>query len=270
MAYFDVASYRKIVEEKKSLYQAAQSRRGEKLIDSKSRDELVTEHRLHLADGKLLALRLGSSVPTPLRHMIVAPPYRPSNTPLVDLVKLPLSDMLLETHHRGHYVLVRTPEGPYANLGISTVIEDEWSNAQLLQLHYQLSPQVPWETAEMILPAGSVIAVKEPYLNACFDGGYCVRVDHVSDIVWLADDDERVPSAWRVGQPNKTADDFRQEGNFAFRSGNYRLATQKSVHYNSARCLPSAAVADYTFHFIPDTRLHSSALLLPMRFMESV
>lgn len=39
--------------------------------------------------------------------------------------------------------------------------------------------------------------MKEPFFKCATDGSYSVRVDHVSDIVWLEQSDERVPQKWR-------------------------------------------------------------------------
>jgi hypothetical protein len=42
--------------------------------------------------------------------------------------------------------------------------------------------------------------------------------------VWLAEDDEYVPEAWRSAQRDKSAGEWRQKGNEAYAAGNYRRA----------------------------------------------
>jgi chemotaxis signal transduction protein len=45
-----------------------------------------------------------------------------------------------------------------------------------------------------ILSEGMVIVVKEPYFKVNSEGGYGMRVDHVSDILWLSETDGRDPA----------------------------------------------------------------------------
>ena len=40
--------------------------------------------------------------------------------------------------------------------------------------------------AEDVAQTGGVCIVKEPYIKTMSDGEYGVRVDHVTDILWLA------------------------------------------------------------------------------------
>lgn len=39
--------------------------------------------------------------------------------------------------------------------------------------------------------------VKEPYLKVMSDGDYGIRVDHLSDIMFIPKFDKLVPSLWR-------------------------------------------------------------------------
>jgi hypothetical protein len=160
---------------------------------------------------------------------MVPPPYQPCVLPYAALRKVGLRELRLETNHRGNYLLVRTLTSPWKAAGIGTIIEDESGDAMQLQLYHQLRPHAPQETEEMLIPAGCVFVVKEPYFKVTGDGGYGVRVDHVSDIVWLAMDDERIPSAWRATVPPRAreSDFWKREGNVSFKAGNYREAVAR-------------------------------------------
>jgi hypothetical protein len=163
---------------------------------------------------------------TAFRSTMVPPPYPPCILPLSALQKISFRELRLETHHRGRFLLVRSLPAPWKAAGIGTIIEDEEGEALQLQLYHQLRPHAQQETEEALVPAKSVFVIKEPYFKVTGDGGYGVRVDHVSDVVWLAVDDERIPDAWRasVSDHDKEAEQWKEEGNIAFKAGNSREA----------------------------------------------
>ena len=69
------------------------------------------------------------------------------------------------------------------------IIEDEEGTAVLLQLNNQ--PEEDKVGKEQILQVGDVCIVKDPFFKATTDGLYSLRVDHVSDIIWLEETDDR-------------------------------------------------------------------------------
>jgi len=73
----------------------------------------------------------------------------------------------------------------------------------------------------------NVCIVKEPYFKVMNDGGYGLRVDHVSDILWLALNDDRVPLAWqpRVSEL-KDAEKLKEDGNAALKAGKLHKAVE--------------------------------------------
>jgi hypothetical protein len=161
---------------------------------------------------------------------IVPPYYPPSAVPYAALEKISFRQMLLETHHGGRYLLVRTLMPPVSSDGIGTIVEDEEGHTLPMYLYHQLSPQTRREKAAIVLPPNRVLVIKEPYFKVLQSGSrYGVQVEHVSDIVWLAPDDEHIPASWRdVTYVNaKDAHAFRQEGNLAFKAGNYRQAIEQ-------------------------------------------
>lgn len=78
---------------------------------------------------------------------------------------------------------------------LMAIVEDEEATAVLLQLYNQ--PEELKVSKEHILQVGNVCIVKDPFFKATTDGSYSLRVDHVSDIIWLADTDDRIPLKWR-------------------------------------------------------------------------
>ena len=49
--------------------------------------------------------------------------------------------------------------------------------------------------ADNATPVDSVCIIKEPFFDILVTGEYCLKVDHISDIIWLPIDYERRPSA---------------------------------------------------------------------------
>lgn len=161
------------------------------------------------------------------RHMIatsqVPSPYLPCTLPLCDLTPIGISDMLLETHHRGRVAFLRVLTPPSLITALMVIVQDERGTAVLLQLYHQPKQQVV--PASEILWEGRVCAVKEPFFKCATDGTYSVRVDHVSDIVWLEESDERVPQKWRKPAMALSGSKFiREKGNEAIKCGKWAEA----------------------------------------------
>ena len=74
----------------------------------------------------------------------------------------------------------------------------------------------------------NVCIVKEPYFKTMSDGCYGLRVDHISDIIWLSPDDERIPLNWRsqVTELEKDAEDLKVTGNGALKVGKVHQAVE--------------------------------------------
>ncbi|KAK4663724.1 hypothetical protein QC763_610930 [Podospora pseudopauciseta] len=89
------------------------------------------------------------------------------------------------------------------------IVEDEKSEVFLLQLYHQV------EMTEDILVPGGILIIKDPYLKLTADGRHGLRVDHVSDAVFLLAHDRRVPSCWHSELTNpqlKSADFWKTKG----------------------------------------------------------
>lgn len=104
------------------------------------------------------------------------------------------------------------------------LVEDEEGTAVLLQLYNQ--PEEVDVNKETILRKDSIYIIKEPFFKVSTDGSYSLRVDHVSDIVYLLDDDERVPRKWRKRSLGAGDDSqkLRMQGNVAIQEKNWAEA----------------------------------------------
>ena len=154
----------------------------------------------------------------------IPPPYPPSVRPVHGLQPLMISDMQLETHHRGKKVLIHVMTPPDRLTAIMAIAEDEEGTAALLQLYNQ--PEEAQTHESYILEEHDIFIIKEPYFKVATSGQYSLRVDHVSDIIRLGDDDERIPRKWRHYRPSRQANSqqLRSEGNFAVKSKRWDVA----------------------------------------------
>ncbi len=128
---------------------------------------------------------------------VLALPYAPCVLPYAALQKTCFRDLLLKTHHRGKYVLVRVVAPPPKDDWIGSVVEDEAGDAMPLYLFKQLTGDASLDREEMILPLGRVLVIREPYVNLESEYLFGIRIHHVSDIVWLVADDRAIPERWR-------------------------------------------------------------------------
>ncbi|KAM3444473.1 hypothetical protein NHJ13734_001440 [Beauveria thailandica] len=125
---------------------------------------------------------------------------------------------------RGFYALAhRVP-------ALSVVVEDEQEHAIVLRLENQ--PDEKSIPSRQYLSKGTVLLLKEPFLQADTSGGQCtLRVDHVSDLIWLHGEDERIPIAWRPRISETDSVKSRLRGNDFFKKSELGNALQ---HYTQA------------------------------------
>ncbi|KAI1411046.1 hypothetical protein F5Y13DRAFT_191633 [Hypoxylon sp. FL1857] len=156
--------------------------------------------------------------------------YPPCVRPIQDLKPLMISDMKLETHHRGSQVLVHVMTPPNRMDAIMVIVEDENGTAVLLQLYNQ--PKEDKVSNEHIIQEGDVCIIKEPFFKATPHGLYSLDVDHVSDIVWLQITDPRIPLKWRK-RLDESSRDIRMKGNAAVQRQDWGEAERQ---YTNAIC----------------------------------
>lgn len=68
-----------------------------------------------------------------------------------------------------------------------------------------------------IINVNTIFLVKEPYFKLTADGKYGLRMDHLSDVVHLNNDDARIPEVWRSHstKAEHTAESLKIKGNAA-------------------------------------------------------
>lgn len=161
-----------------------------------------------------------------LRSSFIPPAYSPCISPFCDLAKVMIKDLLLETHHRGTYLLLRSITPPDRMTAVMAIVEDENKDALMLQLYYQEEENE--RAAEEILGEGTVLIIREPYLKLMSDGDYGIRVDHLSDVIHLPMYDKRVPSCWelRPAEHNVPVNAWKAKGNEYFNKSKYHSAIE--------------------------------------------
>ena len=202
--------------QQKQTLEAAKKRKGERPNNMKSRDLLIHDFMM-IRTGQKMMHRPNHST-FMVYQSWVAEPYPPSVAPLATLKKLHINEMQLETHHRGLYALLRMATPSNVMTAVMFIVEDEKENGVMLQVYQQEDSE--YGLAEDIAQKGDVCIVKEPYFKIMSSGDYGLRVDHVTDIVWLAQDDDRVPLGWapRNSEVDKTAKELKDEGNAALKA----------------------------------------------------
>ncbi|OTB00434.1 hypothetical protein M426DRAFT_65939 [Hypoxylon sp. CI-4A] len=158
----------------------------------------------------------------PHPQVLVPPHYPPCVRPLQELKPLMISNMTLETHHRGSRTLLHVLTPPDRMTAVMAIAEDEEGTAVLLQL-YNLPEESKVSKNDIVKP-GYVCIVKEPFFKtSTSDGSYGLRVDHVSDIIWLEDTDDRIPLKWRkrVVNLDESSKEIRMQGNAAVQKKNW-------------------------------------------------
>jgi len=130
-----------------------------------------------------------------------------------------ISDLRLETHHLGKFLVLRAFGHPRRIQAVQNAVQDAHGGFDRLAL-YNEDPNLD---PSQLLPMGAIIAIKEPLYKVAADGGYTIRVDHPSDIVFLHATDTRVPSAFALGtsDPSKHVLEWMQLGTVAFSKKDY-------------------------------------------------
>jgi len=107
---------------------------------------------------------------------------------------------------------------------IMALFEDEMGDIVLLHLYHQEDEGA--RRAVDIVDVGTILLVKEPYFKVTGDGEYGLRVDHLSDVFQLEEDNFMIPDKWRLRLVEMvgTAESLKLEGNAAVGEHKYRDA----------------------------------------------
>ncbi|KAK3305708.1 uncharacterized protein B0T15DRAFT_206699 [Chaetomium strumarium] len=154
-------------------------------------------------------------------------PYPPCVTPFKDLQPMKLSDLRMESHHRGHRLTVKRAS-PVVKLAARswTMVQDEaGEEAERLELCLHKMRH----GKELLELADSAFIIKEPYFTLTDDGEPTIRIDHPSDLVVVPESE-----AWSIngtnGEPTdaaaaeQKARSCKDQGNSALEKLNFALA----------------------------------------------
>lgn len=157
-----------------------------------------------------------SSANTRISTTQLPPPYAPCDRSIDELQSMVIRQMRLGEHHRGAKVMVRVLTPPNRINALLVVVEDLEGTAVTLQLYHHPPEVVAY--AVDIIEMGSVLLLKDPFFKCATDGSYSLRVDHLSDVVWLEPFDARIPDLWRKPVPEVSSEEARMRGNEAVKT----------------------------------------------------
>ncbi|KAK4451416.1 SET and MYND domain-containing protein 4 [Podospora aff. communis PSN243] len=181
-----------------------------------SKEQLVKTHMAYIEKHQV-----AEGAPKQVKQLNPNEAYPASTKSIRDVEIIPLTQLRVETHHRGKGIIVKAASPPYmGGAGALSIIEDEFGNADKLAIYSQ-----PETSILSGVPEGCVVAVKEPYyrFNGT-DGDYVICVDHPSDVILLRFTDPIIPEPLRLGPVLKTADDWKKAGDTAFLERDFSTA----------------------------------------------
>lgn len=209
------AQYAEMMKLQEKTLLEAKKRKGERPCDRKSREHTYNKFMVHL-----LATGFAED-----RHQVhssfVPPAYPPCTTPVDELRHIAINQLQLETHHRGTYLLLRSITPPNRMTAIMAVMEDENSDVMMVQLYQQEDEGN--RAAVDIVNVGTILLIKEPYFKVMGDGEYGLRVDHLSDVIHIKEDDAGSPKAWqpRLVEIGNTVESLKAKGNLSMEKSRY-------------------------------------------------
>ncbi|KAG0649328.1 SET and MYND domain-containing 4 [Hyphodiscus hymeniophilus] len=233
----EIPQYMELLLKQKKSLQDAQLSKGRRPKEKKQPGELIMQFRFRLMTSRGGSRNLAHSI----RSTFIPPAYTPCITPLSGLKKVMIGNLQLETHHRDTYIPLRSVTPPDRMTAVMAIVEDEKKDVLMLQLYYQ--PEESEHPAEEILPEGTVLIVKEPYLKVMADGDYGIRVDHLSDVTF--DVRNLIPNQWQLNaeKGHTPASTSKLRGNDCFNKFQYFKAIEHS-YSEGIICAEMAEEAD--------------------------
>ncbi len=223
MAGRDITSnYAAFLDNQRAVLRRAQDRVGQK-PQWNSRGDMIADHeRFALQTRLALGVISGNHM---IQQTFIPPAYPPCIQPLDKLKKIMRKDLKVETHHRGSYIALKNISTPARMTAIMSICEDENGECVMISL-YMMEPEHK-RTTMNILPRGQILIIKEPYLKVpVSDKGFTMRVDHLSDVLFLDEYDGRVPEKWGKPKEGMKAGYMKEVGNAALKKKQYHEAVQ--------------------------------------------
>ncbi|KAJ5291347.1 TPR domain protein [Penicillium angulare] len=195
--------------------QRAEELNGQPLKSEKSRTTIVMEFE----NRRFLALANHNEMSMNIKSSFLPSAYTPCTVPLDNLRKIMIKDLLIETHHRGCYLLLRTVTPTDTIMAVMTIVEDEEDRLYNQEKELSRSHRIEEKT---------IIIVKEPYVKVMGDSNYCIRVDHFSDLKFIPTFHHLVPASWmeKVFEIDESVESWKEKGNKFFDQRNYRFAIE--------------------------------------------
>lgn len=118
----------------------------------------------------------GNSLPA----LAIGPPYPPCSTPLEDLEPMEITDLKLDTHHRGKKLIFKRAS-PVVTLSVRSwcMIQDE-AGKETERLEMILHKT---KNGDEILELTKSFVLKEPFFTISDDGEPTIRIDHPADLI---------------------------------------------------------------------------------------
>ncbi|TVY47808.1 SET and MYND domain-containing protein [Lachnellula occidentalis] len=210
-----------VLKAQRTATQNAFRRKGERPNNIPPHTQAVNEFKMAAMSNSMRSMESNKTGQHLMQTTVIGSPYAPSVASFKDLKKVMLKDLTIETNHRGSYLLLRFLCPAMRMTAIMNVAEDEAGTVMPFALYFQ-DPEST-RTAESILKEKGVIILKEPYFKVGTNGQYAVRVDQPTDIIWLSEDDPRVPTNWRSTSASapKTTEYWKKKGNDLIGAGRF-------------------------------------------------
>ncbi|OLN93218.1 SET and MYND domain-containing protein [Colletotrichum chlorophyti] len=157
--------------------------------------------------------------------------YPPCTVSLKNLRPMKLTDLRMETHHRGRSLTVKRAS-PVVTLTARswTMVQDEAGETERLEVYLHKS-----KYGEDILESASAFTIKEPYFTMTDQSEATLRIDHPSDLVCLESETATgdllsSPTACGYGEyeniavAEESARNWKEMGNAALRQQDLKLA----------------------------------------------
>lgn len=235
------------------------------LGNTKKRSELAGHARtpreakdaIGQATGAALMADMGSMTPQQgsMPALAVGDPYPPCIVSLSQLQPMKLSDLLMETHHRGRQLRIKRAS-PVVTLNTRswTMVQDDDGETERLEIVLHKTRH-----GKDVLESSSTFTIKEPYFTLTEEGEPTLRIDHPSDLI-THPPAEQPPSA-QLPTPEQVegrALAEKQKGNDALAKGDPALA---HVWYTAALALTTYLPTPDLARDLHRNRAHANLLL---------
>lgn len=230
-------------------------------LEGHAREPRDSKAAISQATGASLMADMGGVVDTDMAQtkgqggtlpvLVVGQSYPPCVVSLQDLQPMKLSDLRMDTHHRGCRLTVKrvSPVVTLAARSWTMVLDEDGDETECLEVCLHKARH-----GEEILESASVFVIKEPYFTLTDQGEATIRIDHPSDIVICSDGSSNsslVSAPEGTGQAEedpvaleKIARTCKDKGNAALKQNDLPLAHAK---YTEGLQIAKQAVVSHTY-----------------------